>query len=422
MAIEDITKAYGLVPTTPSTGTLGLEVPSPAARFGSKISSNLIKMGGYDPMALPYSQRNKARNEGLQALAERLYGISAKLSGDPSKMALYQEMQKAKQPKAGQAYKPDLVNYRNVTDKNIFIGNYIIKPGESVPFNVAIPEIANAISGTRGLEEDKNTTVYTRQGSQFETNDGIYREILVGDKQLFSGPLGQLTAEQFFQKYPEARTTTSAEGYRYIPDLKTFAKFNSDLVAIEKSMFQLENYWKNVQDSNIGLERLGDQISQWFKTLAGQQDLTPEELYRALAEGRLQGLIGANRIDTVGGGVMTEKDAWRVIARLGGDVNALQNPTVVGPLLKEMYNLKVFDYNEQIKNYNNAVESGNFKGYEKRKPISSEQVEKIFNPLPPGIPVGSVKTIINGITLYQKGDKYYTILNGVVTEVEDVNG
>jgi hypothetical protein len=101
MAIEDITKAYGLVPTTPSTGTLGLEAPSPAARFGSKISGNLIKMGGYDPMALPYSQRNKARNEGLRALAERLYGISAKLSGDPAKMALYQEMQKAKQPKAG---------------------------------------------------------------------------------------------------------------------------------------------------------------------------------------------------------------------------------------------------------------------------------------------------------------------------------
>ena len=107
MAIEDITKAYGLVKTTPSigtlgpTGTLGLEAPSPAARLGGRISSNLIKMGGYDPMALPYADRRKARTEGIRQLAERLYGISAKLSGDPSKMALYQEMQKAKQPKAG---------------------------------------------------------------------------------------------------------------------------------------------------------------------------------------------------------------------------------------------------------------------------------------------------------------------------------
>jgi len=101
MAIEDLTKAYGLVPTTSSTGILGLEAPSPAARLGSRISSNLIKMGGYDPMALPYSQREDAKTAGLKQLAERLYGISAKLSGDPAKMALYQEMQKAKQPKAG---------------------------------------------------------------------------------------------------------------------------------------------------------------------------------------------------------------------------------------------------------------------------------------------------------------------------------
>lgn len=101
MAIEDITKAYGLVPTTSSTGTLGLKAPSPAARIGSRISSNLIKMGGYDPMALPYSQRSQARSAGLKELADRLYGIGATFSGDPARMALYQEMQKAKQPKAG---------------------------------------------------------------------------------------------------------------------------------------------------------------------------------------------------------------------------------------------------------------------------------------------------------------------------------
>lgn len=101
MAIEDLTKVYGLVPTTSSTGTLGLKAPSPAARIGSRISNNLIKMGGYDPMALPYSQRSQARSAGLKELAERLYGIGAKFSGDPARMALYQEMQKAKQPKAG---------------------------------------------------------------------------------------------------------------------------------------------------------------------------------------------------------------------------------------------------------------------------------------------------------------------------------
>ena len=316
-------------------------------------------------------------------------------------------------------YKPDLVEYKNTTNQPIKIGDIVIQPGRKMPINVAIPEYANAISGTSGLEAVKGGTVYTRQGAQFETNEGIFREILVGENQYFSGPGGRFTAEEFFAKYPEARTTTSAEGFRYIPDLKTFSKFNSDLVAIEKSMFQLENYYKNVKDANVGLARLGDQLSQWFKTLAGQQNLTPEELYRAVAEGRLQGLIGANRIDTVGGGVMTEKDAWRVIARLGGDVDSLQNPAVVGPLLKEMYQLKVFDYNQQIKNYNNAVETGNFKGYEKRNPISDEEIDRIFTILPPGIPAGSKKVVVQGITLYQNNGKYYKDLpDGRVEEIE----
>lgn len=318
-----------------------------------------------------------------------------------------------------QQYKPEIEEYKNTTDDPITIGNIVIQPGRKIPLNVAIPEIANAISGTSGLEAVKGGTVYTRQGAQFETNAGIFREILVEDTQYFSGPGGRFTAEEFYAQHPEARTTTSAEGYRYIPDLKTFSKFNTDLVAIEKSMFQLENYYKDVKDANVGLSRLGDQLSQWFKTLAGQQNLTPEELYRALAEGRLQGLIGANRIDTVGGGVMTEKDAWRVIARLGGDVDSLQNPAVVGPLLKEMYQLKVFDYNQQIKNYNNAVETGNFKGYEKRNPISDDEINNIFTVLPPGIPVGSKEVNVKGTTLYQSNGKYYGVLpDGTVDEVD----
>lgn len=420
MAIEDITKAYGLVPTTPSTGTLGLEAPSPAARFGSRISSNLIKMGGYDPMALPYSQREDAKIAGLKQLAERLYGISAKLSGDPAKMALYQEMQKAKQPKAGQAYKPELVNYKNVTDQNISVGSYIIKPGESVPFNVAIPEIANAISGTKGLEEVKDRTVYTRQGSLYMTKDGDYREIIRGDKRIFSGPMGEFDPGAFFARYPESRSKTSGEEQRYIPDFKTFVGLNKDLATEERSLNKIVSYWENIKDTNVGVERLGDQISTWFKTLAGRYDLTPQELARGIAEGKLQGLIGANRIDTVGGGVMTEKDAWRIIARLGGDVDSLQNPAIVGPLLEEMYRDKVTQYNQDIKGYNIGVDSQKYSGYEKRTPITTDEVIELFTILPPGVPAGSKKVNVGGIILYQKDDTYYGIdpVSGLVDEVE----
>ncbi len=312
----------------------------------------------------------------------------------------------------GQTYKPDLRTYKNVTKENIQIGNVILKPDESRPFNISNPTIANALMNTSGIDEVSKGTVYTRQGGLYDTPDGTYRELLVGDKQMFKGPGGTFSTEQFYAKYPANKisTTTSAEGYRYDADLKTFNTMNKDLVAVEKSMFQTENYWKNVKDSNVGISRLGDQISQWFTTLAGSKDLTPKELYRALAEGQLQGLIGANRIDTVGGGVMTEKDAWRVIEGLGGDVTALQNPEIVAEQLKEMYYIKSLDYNRGVKSYNNEIDTGNFSGYNKKSPVDKSSIENKFSLLPDGVPPGSVKkTNTNGVVYYEDpttGKKY----------------
>lgn len=420
--------------------------------FGQGIDRGFTKIGGYDPsQQVSPEEAFRRKNAGIEALQRTLGRSAAIMSGDPQRLALSAQQDEAARKKqfmddymrknpgqaellralqAGvpasmltggkkQTYKPELVEYKNTSSKNIKIGNNVIKPGEQIPFNVSIPEIANSISGKPGLVEVKEKTIYSRPGSLYTTDAGDYREMIIGDRQQFSGPEGTFTSEEFFAKYPLARTKTASEEARYIPDVKAFNKINTDLVSVEKSMFQTENYWKNVKNSNIGMEKLGDQISQWFTTLAGQQNLTEDQLYRAISQGQLQGLIGANRIDTVGGGVMTEKDAWRILTRLGGEVNALQNPSVVGPLLQEMYELKVFDYNEQIKSYNNAVDSGKFKGYEKRNPITSEEVTSRFALLPNGIPAGSKKINVQGTTLYQKGNKYYGVLpNGTVEEVD----
>ena len=64
MAINDLSKVLGIpsptgtldltpkLQTSPATGTLGLEQPSTLKRAGSRISNNLARMGGYDPMQL----------------------------------------------------------------------------------------------------------------------------------------------------------------------------------------------------------------------------------------------------------------------------------------------------------------------------------------------------------------------------------
>lgn len=113
MAVNDLSKVFGipsptetldLTPqfqTSPKTGTLGLEQPSTLTRVGSRLSNNLARMGGYDPMQLSNAEeRKRARLAGLQELSYRLSQTAAKLSGDPRRMQIAQQQEAARQPKA----------------------------------------------------------------------------------------------------------------------------------------------------------------------------------------------------------------------------------------------------------------------------------------------------------------------------------
>lgn len=412
--------------------------------IGQGYQRGLTEMGGYDPMQqVSPEEAERRRQEGMQSLQRSLGRATAILSGDPRRMQLAeQQEQQAKQDKllqelgqdpryaeqikllragldpsafAGekrQIFKPDLEAFKNYTKEDINIGGIIVKPGETRSFNVSNPDVANALMNTAGLEQASKGTVYTRQGGLYKTPDGIYRELLIGDQQVFKGPKGTLTTEEFYNTYPqdEISTTTSAEGYRYTLDKKSFDNLNTELVDKEKGFLQLERYWENIKDTNVGLARLGDQISQWYKTLQGDTGLSFEELSRGVASGQLQRLIGANRIDTVGGGVMTEKDAWRVIEGLGGDVTALQNPAIVSKQLQDMYLFKTLDYNKAVKSYNDEIATGNFPSYKEKTPIEKKTVINKFSLLPEGVPSGSVRKVTpNGIVYYldeKTGEKY----------------
>jgi len=413
--------------------------------LGQRVGRGLTAVGGYDPMQQVSPEESaRRRQEGLSALQRSLGRSAAILSGDPRRVQFAeQQMQKAAQDKAlrefvaqnpqyadmlklyqagidprmfagekRQTYKPELVAFKNHTKEDINIGGIIVKPEESRSFNISNPDIANALMNTAGLEQVSKGTVYTRQGGLYKTPDGTYRELLIGDQQVFKGPKGTLTTKEFYDTYSqdEISTTTSAEGYRYTLDKKSFDKLNTELVDLEKGFLQLERYWENIKDTNIGLARLGDQISQWYKTLQGDTGLSYEELKRGVASGQLQRLIGANRIDTVGGGVMTEKDAWRVIEGLGGDVTLLQNPAIVSKQLQDMYLYKTLDYNKILKSYNDEIATGNFPSYKEKTPIDKKTVINKFSLLPEGVPAGSVRKVTpNGIVYYldeKTGEKY----------------
>ena len=104
--------------------------------------------------------------------------------------------------------------------------------------------------------------------------------------------------------------------------VKQFNDLADELGSDIASMRKLESYMRRIKNSNVGFKRIADDLAIHAKTLLtgyigeGYESLTPEQLNLRIGRGLLQGLIGRFRIETVGGGVMTEQDALRIIQNL----------------------------------------------------------------------------------------------------------
>jgi hypothetical protein len=126
-------------------------------------------------------------------------------------------------------------------------------------------------------------------------------------------------------------------------------KVQDDLIQSKNQIRSLSTYLEKRGDARQGFLALADSFTSKVKTLVGS-DLTEEEFDLAVAEGRFQGLIGQVRVETVGGGVMTEQDALRIIYRLGG-IGAFSNKEVVADAIRDILKMKADTY------YNNAAHS-----------------------------------------------------------------
>lgn len=180
---------------------------------------------------------------------------------------------------------------------------------------------------------------------------------------------GEYIGEGSFDKFENKRTYINAEGQRVALPARaqprsegfmggsllnsgTFFKLTESLTEAEIGFDQLKKYFKNIQNTRQGFGRLADLFTSHMKTLAGEQRLTLAEFSTRVARGQLQGLLGKMRIEVVGGGVMTEQDAVRVIEALGGNVSALQNKEVVAAAIKRIMGEKLKNYQNQLMTYN----------------------------------------------------------------------
>lgn len=171
-------------------------------------------------------------------------------------------------------------------------------------------------------------------------------------KLMLAKPNGELAA------IPEgARPATATAMTRDIINFETFKKLRNDVTQDEIAIGNLSKYLETQKDTSTGINRLADKISGGVKTLFNTGALSKEQFAQAYANQQLQGLLGANRLSVVGGGVLTEQDALRVIDRLGGNVDALQNPELVRQAIADMYSNKVRQYKDNVNFYNTAVEN-----------------------------------------------------------------
>ena len=136
----------------------------------------------------------------------------------------------------------------------------------------------------------------------------------------------------------DAEPTVKSFLSRDAANASLMTKLEQTVADHEKSLGQLTSYLSGFEDRNTGFKLLADQFATSLKTFFDTGDLTPAQFAAAYQNGQLQGLLGAQRLSVVGGGVMTEQDALRVISALGGDISALQNPEIVAAQIQRIYN------------------------------------------------------------------------------------
>ena len=172
---------------------------------------------------------------------------------------------------------------------------------------------------------------YVRKGTNEYLGEGVFNPT-TGVMQL-STPSGEIIplpadAEPTVKSYL-SRDAVGASG---------LIKLEQTVAEHEKSLGQLTSYLSGFEDRNTGFKLLADQFATSLKTFFDTGDLTPAQFAAAYQNGQLQGLLGAQRLSVVGGGVMTEQDALRVISAVGGDISALQNPEIVAAQIERIYN------------------------------------------------------------------------------------
>ena len=168
-----------------------------------------------------------------------------------------------------------------------------------------------------------------------------------------------VTSDLFDGAYRISTTGNLGAGSITASDFTELTKLvNEEGINIRK----LEDFILDVNQMDSGpLNKFINQMNFYVKNILDSNDMTDKELLQEIASGRFQELVGANRLNILGPGVLTEQDAERLIEALGGDPsnffnNKQKSLAILSDILKNKYEL----YESNYRFYEDQTKIGNF--------------------------------------------------------------
>ncbi len=112
--------------------------------------------------------------------------------------------------------------------------------------------------------------------------------------------------------------------------------FEEEKIGLDK----LQSFFKNVSSLDRGYKNVANKFIADIKNFLGRP-INGKQFSTLEAEAQQQALLGAIKDEILGGGVLTEQDAERLISSLGGSIfSGKLNPDLVAARIKEIYSAK----------------------------------------------------------------------------------
>jgi|13_taG_2_1085334.scaffolds.fasta_scaffold04595_3 hypothetical protein len=149
---------------------------------------------------------------------------------------------------------------------------------------------------------------------------------------------------------------------------KDFYTLRGELTQSENGLQLLSQYIEGAEKSPQGYDALATRFQTYLTTVATKNKLTTEQLNQAITENRFFNLIGSNRVDILGPGVLTQADLEFIIGALGGNPSDYAtNKQVLVNTLSDVLERKYRVYEDNFELYNEQAGTGVFSTNKKRE-------------------------------------------------------